>query len=206
MEGRDVFLFAMYVQEYDADCPPPNTNRTYISYVDSVGYLASKPQGQRTAVYHALLHGYLQFAASCGFEHAHIWVAPPTAGVEYIFHGRPADPRPPMAVEVLRGWYERMLRGAEEKGIVRSWSTLEEHTSGLTSMRDFPLFDGDFFPDRLPDVIEKGKQPPPPPPPAAKGKAKAAGGLKKLVRSDLPTSPTYLLTYLPTYLLTSRSW
>ena len=23
-----------YVQEYDAECPAPNTNRTYISYVD----------------------------------------------------------------------------------------------------------------------------------------------------------------------------
>ena len=73
----------MYVQEYDAACPPPNTNRVYISYVDSVPYLeASPPQGARTIVYHALLNGYLGFAASCGFEHAHIWVAPPVEGAE----------------------------------------------------------------------------------------------------------------------------
>ena len=53
--GRDVCLFAMYVQEYDADCPPPNTNRTYISYVDSLRYLESEPAGARTP--HSTAHG-----------------------------------------------------------------------------------------------------------------------------------------------------
>ena len=36
------------VQEYDADCPPPNTNRTYLSYVDSVRYLATTPPNARS--------------------------------------------------------------------------------------------------------------------------------------------------------------
>ena len=80
VKGRDVCLFAMYVQEYDADCPPPNTNRVYISYVDSVRYLKSEPAGARTVIYHALLSGYLKHAALMGFTHAHLWVAPPELG------------------------------------------------------------------------------------------------------------------------------
>lgn len=47
-------------------------------------------------------------------------------------------------------------------------------------MRDFPLFDGDFFPDRLPLVLEKVQQgPPAAPAPAAGGKRKV-----KLARSE----------------------
>jgi len=182
--GRDVLLFAVYVQEYDADCPPPNTNRTYISYVDSVRYLESEPRGARTPVYHAVLTGYLKHAASKGFEHAHLWIAPPELGSEYVFHCPPTSSRPPMGADVLQAWYEKMLERARQLGIVAKVDSLQQHVAKLTSVRDFPLFDGDFFPDRLPDVIEKGKQPPPPPPPAAKGKAKAAGGLRKLVRSE----------------------
>ena len=42
-------------QEYGAHCPQPNTNRTYISYLDSVRYLQTEPPDQRTLVYHATL-------------------------------------------------------------------------------------------------------------------------------------------------------
>ena len=149
VEGRDVVLFAVYVQEYDADCPPPNTNRTYISYVDSVRYLATEqPAGARTAVYHGVLAGYLKHAAACGFEHAHLWVAPPEEGSEYVFHCRPADGRAPMSTGVLQAWYEKMLARAQQRGIVAKVDSLQQHVKALTSVRDFPLFDGDFFPDR----------------------------------------------------------
>ena len=63
IEGRDVAFFAMYVQEYGAHCPQPNTNRTYVSYLDSVRYLRSSPPDQRTLVYHAIVNGYLNQAA-----------------------------------------------------------------------------------------------------------------------------------------------
>ena len=155
--GRDVCLFAMYVQEYDADCPPPNTNRTYISYVDSVRYLDSDPAGARTPVYAAILHGYLRHAGRIGLEHAHLWVAPPENGAEYVFHCRPAEERPPMSMEALRAWYERVLTAAQQRRIISGYQTLEEHTAGLTSVRDFPLFHGDFFPEKVPDVVEQGR-------------------------------------------------
>ncbi|KAJ1615777.1 histone acetylation protein-domain-containing protein, partial [Pavlovales sp. CCMP2436] len=82
--GHDICFFAMYVQEYGSDCPPPNTNRVYISYLDS-------PDGKRTLVYHAILVGYLQHVKSLGYTHAHIWVSPPKQGDDYIFYGHPDD-------------------------------------------------------------------------------------------------------------------
>ena len=60
IEGRDVAFFAMYVQEYGAHCPQPNTNRTYVSYLDSVRWLRTSPQGKRSLVYHAIINGYLK--------------------------------------------------------------------------------------------------------------------------------------------------
>jgi len=98
-------------------------------------------------------------------------------GSEYVFHSRPPEARAPMDAATLAAWYERMLFRCQEARIVSRVEPLEDHVAGLQSVRDFPLFDGDFFPDRLAGVIEKGKQPPPPPP---RGK----GGKMPLARSE----------------------
>ena len=155
--GRDVCLFAMYVQEYGPECAPPNTNRVYISYLDAVPYLQSEPAGSRTPAYHAILTGYLRSAAERGYTHAHLWVAPPMSNVEYIFHCKPAHPRAhkrPMSTSKLRSWYEGMLKRAVELGVASQVDSLYEHTEEMTSVREFPLFDGDFFPARLMELIQ----------------------------------------------------
>ena len=58
----------------------------------------------------------------------------------------------------LREWYLRMLHTASADGIVASFEDIQEHVSHLTSIRDFPLFEGDFFPDHLKTMLT----PPPP--------------------------------------------
>ena len=91
VHGAEVCFFAMYVQEYGSDCPEPNTNRVYISYLDSVRYFESSPEGHRTTVYHSMLISYLQYAKDAGYTHAHIWVAPPKQGDDYIFYAHPDE-------------------------------------------------------------------------------------------------------------------
>lgn len=61
----------------------------YISYLDSVRYFKSQPEGRRTTVYHSILVNYLAYARELGFTHAHIWVSPPKQGDDYIFYAHP---------------------------------------------------------------------------------------------------------------------
>ena len=67
LDAVDVCLMAIYVQEYDGDCPEPNRRRIYLSYLDSVKYFrpdnVTVATGEncalRTYVYHNILIAHL---------------------------------------------------------------------------------------------------------------------------------------------------
>ena len=53
----------------------------------------------------------------------------------------------------LRAWYERQLGRAMQKEIVQSFTDVQTSIEHLTSIREFPMFDGDFFPEQLQQLI-----------------------------------------------------
>lgn len=64
LENIDVCVFGIHVQEYDSDCPSPNTRKAYISYLDSVHFF--HPKEIRSKIYHQIFLGYLEHAKSLG--------------------------------------------------------------------------------------------------------------------------------------------
>ncbi|KAK9738583.1 TAZ zinc finger [Popillia japonica] len=111
IDGVDVCFFGMHVQEYGSECPPPNCRRVYIAYLDSVHFF--KPRQFRTAVYHEILLGYMDYVKQLGYTMAHIWACPPSEGDDYIFHCHPAEQKIPKPKR-LQDWYKKML----DKGII----------------------------------------------------------------------------------------
>lgn len=80
--------------------------RVYISYLDSVHFF--RPRQIRTAVYHEILIGYLEYAKQLGYTMAHIWACPPSEGDDYIFHCHPPEQKIPKPKR-LQDWYKKML-------------------------------------------------------------------------------------------------
>lgn len=189
IEGVDVCLFCMYVQEYGADQPHPNNRRVYLSYLDSIKYFRPEVmsvrnnEALRTYVYHTLLVGYLEYVKRRGFTSVYIWGCPPLPGEDYILYCHPTRQKTPKS-DKLREWYIKMLGFAQSEGLVVSLGNLfdelkldrEEPRSAM----DVLYFDGDYWPGAAEEFIVTAQEE------EAKRRAAAkagAGGAAKRDRS-----------------------
>lgn len=85
IEGVDICLFCLYMQEYGEDNADPNHRWVYLAYLDSIKFLrpenlevAGKPgMAVRTLVYHQILISYLAYVKLRGFTSMFIWACPP---------------------------------------------------------------------------------------------------------------------------------
>ncbi|CAM9160177.1 unnamed protein product, partial [Ectocarpus fasciculatus] len=133
IQGNDICLFCLYVQEFDESCPEPNRSRVYVAYLDSIEYF--RPRDCRTMVYHEILAGYLKWAQARGFEHCHIWACPPQRGDNFIFWCHPPHQRTPSR-DRLTSWYNIMLRRASSlnaftsDGLKNAWSVFFRQYGG----------------------------------------------------------------------------
>ncbi|KAJ8263930.1 hypothetical protein GJAV_G00143190, partial [Gymnothorax javanicus] len=157
IDGAEVCFFGMHVQEYGSDCPPPNQRRVYISYLDSVHFF--QPRCLRTAVYHEILIGYLEYVKKLGFTTGHIWACPPSEGDDYIFHCHPADQKIPKPKR-LQEWYKKMLDKAVSERIAHDYKDIFKQATEdrLTSAKELPYFEGDFWPNVLEESIKELEQ------------------------------------------------
>lgn len=154
IDGTDVCFFGMHVQEYGSDCPQPNNRRVYISYLDSVHFF--QPRQLRTAVYHEILIGYLEYVKQQGYSWAHIWACPPSEGDDYIFHCHPPEQKIPKPKR-LQEWYKKMLdKAIIERCVIDYKDILKDAIeSNVTSATMIPYFEGDFWPNVLEESIKE---------------------------------------------------
>eukprot|EP01029_Cantina_marsupialis_P012298 TRINITY_DN27146_c0_g1_i1.p1 TRINITY_DN27146_c0_g1~~TRINITY_DN27146_c0_g1_i1.p1 ORF type:complete len:1336 (-),score=283.60 TRINITY_DN27146_c0_g1_i1:427-4434(-) len=157
IDGVDVCIFVMYVQEYNHRCEGPNKRAVYISYLDSVKYF--NPASQRTLLYQGIIKSYLQYVKCMGFYKAYIWACPPTKGDDYILYCHPEDQKTPRA-DRLREWYITLLCDCMVSGDsianVRDFYSEHFDKPGATLL-DVPYMDGDYWPGLTEEVIRKLK-------------------------------------------------
>ncbi|OWZ16147.1 hypothetical protein PHMEG_00010106 [Phytophthora megakarya] len=153
LDGVDVLIFTLYVQEYGPDSLTPNAGRVYVSYLDSVNYF--QPKKLRTLMHQQVMLGFLEDCKNRGFHTCHIWSCPPLKGDDYIFFCKPENQKIPKSAR-LRQWYQKLLVQAKHDGLVVNMSNLyAEYYMKKKAAHELPYFEGDYWPRLAEDLIKQ---------------------------------------------------
>jgi hypothetical protein len=153
LDGVDVLIFTLYVQEYAPDSLAPNAGRVYVSYLDSVNYF--QPKKLRTLMHQQVMLGFLEDCKNRGFHTCHIWSCPPLKGDDYIFFCKPENQKIPKSAR-LRQWYQKLLVQAKHDGLVVNISNLyAEYYMKKKAAHELPYFEGDYWPRLAEDLIKQ---------------------------------------------------
>lgn len=153
LDGVDVLIFTLYVQEYGPDSLDPNAGRVYVSYLDSVNYF--QPKKLRTLMHQHVMLGFLEDCKNRGFHTCHIWSCPPLKGDDYIFFCKPENQKIPKSAR-LRQWYQKLLQEAKKEGLVINMSNLyAEYYLKKKAAHELPYFEGDYWPRLAEDLIKQ---------------------------------------------------
>lgn len=155
-DDADICIFAVYYQMFDRDCPKPNRNSIYITFIDSVQFL---PREIRSKMYNLILLGLFSHWSQLGYEYVYIWSSPPMDGGDYIFYSKP----PSMKVldELgLWNWYCKLLElGVDLKVVKECWYLNKFATlKRWKNLDNIPYFEGDACELAMLEVVETSAQ------------------------------------------------
>lgn len=122
IDGMDVMIFCMYVQEYEG---ADGKKRVYLAYIDSVDHF--RPRCLRSAIYHEILAAYFATARARGFSTLHIWASPPSRGNSFVLWTHPDSQRTPTK-ERLQAWYHNVISHSINHGIITDVKSLYEES------------------------------------------------------------------------------
>lgn len=149
----DICFLAIFFQLYGEDCPEPNRNAAYISYIDSVNLLPVSTV-RRTFVYRIILLGLIAYLKQQGFTKVFLWSCPPNKDNDYVFHVKPAWMKIPNK-DRLAKWYEDLFKMGLKSGVIKSFQGIQKYAEqqGLRDIRNLPYMEGDLWITRMEEAV-----------------------------------------------------
>ncbi|KAK1302735.1 Histone acetyltransferase HAC12 [Acorus calamus] len=168
IDGIEIVLFGMYIQEYGSNCPEPNRRHAYLAYLDSVKYFrpdtlikSATGEALRTLVYHEIL-------ADIWFMVDSTWPQSSHYRVPGILQETRFCQLPHLGMSIAQKYATVLQKAAEEHIVVgttnvydRYFLSSDECKAKFSAAR-LPYFDGDYWQSALQDIItlekEKGEK------------------------------------------------